>query len=80
MPPRSTLQLVAAGQGVPARVVLAEHLGDSSILHLQMDGVSDLLNAKVGPEHGSIDSGQAVGLQPDPTWALSFDDAGRLLP
>ena len=74
------LQLVAAGQGVPARVVLAEHLGDASILHLQVDGVTELLNAKVGPEHGSIDSGHAVGLQPDPTWTLSFDDAGRLLP
>ena len=74
------LQVLAAGQGVPARVVLAEHLGDSSILHLQVDGVGELLNAKVGTEHGGIDSGQWVGLQPDPTWALSFDDAGRLLP
>ena len=74
------LQLVAAGQGVPARVVLAEHLGDSSILHLQVDGVRDLLNAKVGTEYSSIDSGQLTGLQADPTWTLSFDDAGRLLP
>lgn len=72
--------MVAPGQGVQARVVLVEHLGNSSILHLQVDGVGDLLNAKVGPEHGSIDSGHAVGLQPDPTWALSFYDAGRLLP
>ena len=74
------LQVVAAGQGVPARVVLAEHLGDSSILHLQVDGVTELLNAKVGTEHSGIDSGQWVGLQPDPSWTLSFDDAGRLLP
>ena len=74
------LQVLAAGQGVPARVVLAEHLGDSSILHLQVDGVGDLINAKVGTEHGGIGSGQWVGLQPDPSWALSFDDAGRLLP
>ena len=74
------LQVVASGQGVPARVVLAEHLGDSSILHLQVDGVTDLINAKVGTEHSSIESGQLVGLLPDPTWTLSFDDAGRLLP
>ena len=42
--------------------------------------MTELLNAKVGTEHGSIDSGHALGLQPDPTWALSLDDAGRLLP
>ena len=73
------LRVVPAGQGVPATVVLAEHLGDSSILHLQVEGVAEWLHAKVGTEHARVDNGLAVGLQPDPAWALAFDAAGRLL-
>ena len=73
------LRVAPAGQGVPATVVLAEHLGDSSILHLKVDGIADLLNAKVGTEHAHVDNGQAVGLVPDATWALAFDAAGRVL-
>jgi multiple sugar transport system ATP-binding protein len=73
------LRVAAAGQGVPASVVLAEHLGDSSILHLKVDGVDELLHAKVGTDNGGIDSGLAVGLVPDAAWALAFDAAGRLL-
>ena len=74
------LHLAPAGQGVPATVVLAEHLGDSSIIHLRVDGVSELLNAKVGTEHAQCATGQTVGLLPDAAWALAFDAAGRLLP
>ena len=73
------LRVAPAGQGVPATVVLAEHLGDSSILHLKVDGITDLLNAKVGTEHAHVDNGQTVGLVPDATWALAFDAAGRVL-
>ena len=73
------LRVAPAGQGIAATVVLAEHLGDSSILHLQVDGVAEWLHAKVGAEHAGVDSGGAVGLLPDPAWALAFDAAGRLL-
>ena len=73
------LHVAPAGQGIPASVVLAEHLGDSSILHLRVDGVGELLHAKVGTEASDVVSGQALGLLPDATWALSFDAAGRLL-
>jgi multiple sugar transport system ATP-binding protein len=73
------LQVVPAGQGVPATVVLAEHLGDVSILHLQVDGVAEWLHAKVGAEQAHVDNGGAVGLLPDPAWALAFDAAGSLL-
>jgi multiple sugar transport system ATP-binding protein len=72
------LRVVGAGQGVPASVELAEHLGDVSILHLRVDGVSDLLNAKVGAGHGRVDAGQAVGLMPDKAWALGFGADARL--
>ena len=72
------LRVVAAGQGVPAQVELAEHLGDVSILHLRVNGVAELLSAKVGAGHTSIGTGQAVGLEPDASWALAFGADARL--
>lgn len=73
------LHLAPAGQGIPARVELAEHLGDSSIIHLRVDGVADLLIAKVGTEHSHCAAGQAVGLVPDAAWALTFGADSRLM-
>jgi multiple sugar transport system ATP-binding protein len=74
------LHLVAAGQGIPATVALAEHLGDSSIIHLRVEGVGELLTAKVGTESSQIDAGQTVGMAPDAAWALAFAADGRLVP
>ncbi len=74
------LQVVAADGGIPARVELAEHLGDSSILHLRVAGVAELLSAKVGAGNDTLSTGQAVGLVPDAAWALAFDAEHRLLP
>jgi len=73
------LKLAVAGQGVPATVELAEHLGDSSIVHLRVNGLSGLLNAKVGPQDIACNSGDLVSIQPDASRALMFDDAGRLV-
>ena len=74
------LHLAPAGQGIAATVALAEHLGDSSIIHLRVEGITDLLNAKVGTEGNQVTAGQTVGLNPDAAWALVFDADGRLLP
>ncbi len=73
------LHVATDGQGIPATVVLAEHLGDSSILHLRVEGVAELLNAKVGAEQSECAAGQPVGLRPDAAWALTFDASGRRL-
>jgi multiple sugar transport system ATP-binding protein len=73
------LQLGPADQAIPAQVVLAEHLGDVSILHLRVDGLEELLNAKVGAAANHISAGDRVGLLPDTDWALAFDVNGRLL-
>ena len=73
------LRIAAQGEGIAASVVLAEHLGDSSILHLRVEGVTELLNAKVGIENNACETGQMVGLLPDPAWALTFGADGRLV-
>jgi multiple sugar transport system ATP-binding protein len=72
------LRLVKAGQGIPASVALAEHLGDASIIHLRVEGVAELLSAKVGAEHNRVEAGQNVGLVPDAAWALAFDAQHQL--
>ena len=72
------LRLVGADSGIPASVELAEHLGDSSIIHLRVDGVADLLSAKVGAGNDRLLTGQRVGLAPDAAWALAFDGDHRL--
>ncbi len=71
------LQVRAAGAGIPATLELAEHLGDTSILHLRVEGLPELLHAKAGPSHGDLIAGRAVGLTPDATWVLRFDSAGQ---
>jgi multiple sugar transport system ATP-binding protein len=73
------LRLTSAEQGIAATVVLAEHLGDSSIIHLRVDGIEELLNAKVGTEHNKVEAGQTVGLAPNAAWALLFGADGRLI-
>ena len=73
------LRLVEAGRGIPASVALAEHLGDASIIHLRVEGMAELLIAKVGAEHSGVESGQKLGLSPDASWALAFDAQHQLL-
>jgi multiple sugar transport system ATP-binding protein len=73
------LQLVPAEEGVAAQVVLAEHLGDASIIHLRVDGVDELLHARLGAERSAVEAGQRVGLWPDAHSALAFGADGRLM-
>jgi multiple sugar transport system ATP-binding protein len=73
------LQVNDSGEGVPARVELAEHLGDVSILHLRVNGLAELLAAKVAAGRTHLDAGTRVGLVPDAAWALPFGDDERLL-
>ncbi len=70
------LKLVHQGSGIPATVALAEHLGDSSILHLKVDGIDGLLNAKVVADGHQSESGQTVMLHADTSWTLAFDSNG----
>src|SRR5437868_3102226 len=56
------LRVAASDDGVPAAIALAEHLGDATILHLRVEGLAELLRAKLGPGHGDLAAGQVLGL------------------
>ncbi len=73
------LHVGTEGQGVPATLVLAEHLGDSSILHLRVDGVDGLLHAKLGTGATHHTAGTVLGLLPHAAAPLGFDAQGRRL-
>ena len=71
------LRLAADGQGLPATVALAEHLGDASIIHLRVGGIAELLTCKAGTEGSEVVAGQRVGMFADASWARRFDAEGR---
>ena len=75
----STCTWCAGGQGIPAQVELAEHLGDTSIVHLRVDGVVRAAERQGGRWHDRLETGQTVGLVSDAAWALAFGADGRLL-
>ena len=73
------LRVLAPGQGVPAEVVMVEHLGDSSLLHLRVEGLAELLHSRVPAGPGQAATGQFVGLQPVADQALLFGPDGARL-
>jgi multiple sugar transport system ATP-binding protein len=74
------LKLTGPGQGVSAQVVLCEHLGDTSVIHLRVEGIEELLTAKVASHECRLVAGQMAGLRLDRSSpVLSFSEAGQLL-
>ncbi len=69
------VDIVEAGQGLPAKVVLAEHLGDASIYHCQVEGVANLLNVKMGSDHKHHNH-DCIGLSFNHHPILGFDSTG----
>jgi multiple sugar transport system ATP-binding protein len=70
------LRLAAAGQGMLAQLVHAEHLGDCSILHVQLRGVELRLQVKTAHAHRGAQVGDALHLSADPQAVLAFDPSG----
>ncbi|WAC71260.1 ABC transporter ATP-binding protein [Roseateles sp. SL47] len=66
--------------GVSATIALAEHLGDVSLLHLQVEGVPDLLTAKLAMTAMPLRVGERVRLKAHAPDALAFDQQARALP
>ena len=67
------LQVTDQADGVPATVVMAEHLGDSTLLHLRVDGVHDLLHARMSAALPGPAAADTVRLLPEPGSVLLFD-------
>jgi multiple sugar transport system ATP-binding protein len=68
------ITLAPEGQGIAATVELAEQLGDSSIIHLRLEGMPELVVAKVGSGHTKLNAGHRVDLVFDtPQHVLAFD-------
>ena len=74
------LQLGGAGPAVAAQVMLAEHLGDASVIHLQVQGLDALLTVKVSASDARLQIGQRVAVGFDATHALAFSAKGLRLP
>jgi ABC-type sugar transport system ATPase subunit len=73
----NAINLVSEG-GIPARVVLVERLGGSSLLHVRMEGVPSLLTIEMsGSLTPSTRDEVQLGFAPGAIYA--FDQAGTTL-
>jgi multiple sugar transport system ATP-binding protein len=61
---------------VPAKIVVVEHLGGSSLLYVQIDGLDDLTTVEVRGKTG-FTKDQVVNLLFDATQSHLFDSSGR---
>jgi len=66
-------------QGLAARVDLLEHLGDSIIVHATLRGTNHTVSLRVPADHASLGTGQDIGLVPQASRALLFNDSGSAL-
>jgi len=64
---------------VPARVQVAEHLGDTTFLYVELAGVSGSLTVKANPDN-PLCNGDAAHLVFPPNCCFLFDPQGRTLP
>ena len=71
------LAVTEAPAGVAAEIVLAEHLGDSSVLHLRVEGIDALQTAKVASQRRLARAGDRVGLLAAAGWVAGFDEVGK---
>jgi multiple sugar transport system ATP-binding protein len=68
---------LAQGDGVPATVEQAEHLGDSSLVYARVEGMPTSMVMKLGDEGRGLRAGQTVTLAVRPGAGLGFDGEGR---
>ncbi len=73
------LQLAPAGQGVPAQLDFAEHLGDTHLLYARIDGLEKALTLKLTGPAPALEPGRAIGLSALAARAMGFDAQGQRL-
>ncbi|MGI4843149.1 MAG: ABC transporter ATP-binding protein [Janthinobacterium lividum] len=66
--------------GIPATVALVEYLGDSTIVHAQVDGVAEMVALKDRPGGARLARGERVTLAFEPGHGHLFDADGAALP
>jgi multiple sugar transport system ATP-binding protein len=71
------IEIVPEG-GLPARVVIVERLGGSTLLHLDVEGVPSRLTVEQ-PGRYEAPAGSLVGLRLSPTDVHVFDEVGRAI-
>jgi multiple sugar transport system ATP-binding protein len=67
------------GAGVPATLSLVEHLGDSAVAHVRVDGIASMLRAKVESSGQLMGQGSRVQVSLVKGTPISFDAQGRRL-
>lgn len=63
--------------GIEACVTLAEHLGDSSILYLKIEGLQNLFNLKLDANANKVQNGDMLFISAEPQHVLAFNLAGQ---
>lgn len=70
-------KLIQNPDGVKASVTLAEHLGDSSILYLKIEGLENLFTLKLDANANKVQNGDMLFISAEKNHVLAFDQAGQ---
>lgn len=73
------LRIVAAGEGLEAKVELYEHLGDALIVYVKCPGSEQLVAIKVQGDQEVGLAGATVGIRPVKECGVLFDLAGKAI-
>jgi len=73
------IRLSTTQQGITARVMLVEYLGDSIIVHIKVPGCEELFKVKQADAQIDMVAGDTVGMHIDLDYVLDFDARGSLI-
>jgi multiple sugar transport system ATP-binding protein len=73
------IEITPAGQGLPARVVFVEHLGDHQVVHSTLLHNQQRVVAKVSMSARTDDTGEIVSLRLDSRWCRLFSENGSVI-
>ena len=73
------IRLVASQEGVSAKVVLVEYLGDTLIVHFKVNGCEEILKARQSDAQLPVEVGDVINVQVNPDAVLGFDEQGKLI-
>ncbi|GAA5183498.1 sn-glycerol-3-phosphate ABC transporter ATP-binding protein UgpC [Niveibacterium umoris] len=71
------IDIARAGEGIPARIDLLEHLGDTTIVYAEIAGTNHIVTVKATGTLPDLRSGSQIALQPQGAHCHVFADDGR---